>query len=54
MKLIFALALVLCFFSAPVLAQQDDNPFLLKRGDNEFGFWGGLLAESDDDLRRSA
>jgi hypothetical protein len=23
-------------------AQTDDNPFLLKRGDNEFGFWGGF------------
>jgi len=21
---------------------QDDNPFLLKRGDNEFGFWAGF------------
>jgi hypothetical protein len=22
--------------------QSDDNPFLLKRGDNELGFWGGF------------
>jgi len=41
MKLISALALAL-FLSAPVFAQADDNPFLLKRGDNEFGFWGGF------------
>lgn len=40
MKLIFAITLVLCL-SASVFA-QDDNPFLLKRGDNEFGFWGGF------------
>ena len=39
-KLIYALALALCV-SAPVFA-QDDNPFLLERGDNEFGFWGGF------------
>jgi hypothetical protein len=40
MKLIFALALALCFCT-PMYA-QDDNPFLLKRGDNEFGFWAGF------------
>jgi hypothetical protein len=40
MKLILTIVLVLCF-SAPVLA-QDDNPFLLKRGDNELGFWAGF------------
>ena len=40
MKLILTIVLVLCF-SAPVFA-QDDNPFLLKRGDNEFGFWAGF------------
>ena len=40
MKLIFGIALVLCV-SAPIFA-QDDNPFLLKRGDNEFGFWAGF------------
>lgn len=39
-KLIFAIALAI-YISAPVAA-QDDNPFLLKRGDNEFGFWGGF------------
>ena len=40
-KLISAIALTL-FVCAPVFAQTDDNPFLLKRGDNEFGFWGGF------------
>jgi len=40
-KLIFALALAI-FVAAPVCAQNDDNPFLLKRGDNEFGFWAGF------------
>ena len=40
-KLIFALALAV-FMTAPVCAQNDDNPFLLKRGDNELGFWGGF------------
>jgi hypothetical protein len=40
MKFIFALALALCFCT-PMYA-QDDNPFLLKRGDNEFGFWAGF------------
>lgn len=41
MKLIFSLT-VLILLAAPVLAQNDDNPFLLKKGDNEFGFWGGF------------
>jgi Lipid A 3-O-deacylase (PagL) len=40
-----ALALAL-FFSAPVFAQSDDNPFLLKRGDNEWGFWGGVAPKA--------
>jgi len=30
------------FVCAPAFAQDNDNPFLLKRGDNEFGFWGGF------------
>ncbi len=38
--LFFAILVVICL-SAPVFA-QDDNPFLLKRGDNEFGFWAGF------------
>jgi len=40
-KLIFTLAVLICA-SAPVFAQTDDNPFLLKRGDNEWGFWAGF------------
>ena len=40
-KLVFALALAI-FVAAPVCAQNNDNPFLLKRGDNEFGFWAGF------------
>ena len=37
------LSAVLCLFiSSSAFAQADDNPFLLKRGDNEFGFWGGF------------
>src|SRR5215216_4721714 len=41
MKLIFALAVAL-IFAAPTFAQTTDNPYQLKRGDNEFGFWGGV------------
>jgi hypothetical protein len=33
--------LVVCL-SSSVFAQSDDNPFLLKRGDNEFGGWAGF------------
>jgi lipid A 3-O-deacylase PagL len=40
-KLIFAIAFAL-FLNVSAFAQSDDNPFLLKRGDNEFGFWGGF------------
>ena len=40
-KLLFATAFSL-FINSAVLAQTTDNPFLLKRGDNEFGFWGGF------------
>lgn len=39
-RLICVLAFTM-FIAAPVFA-QDDNPFHLKRGDNEFGFWGGF------------
>src|SRR5678815_4354245 len=41
MKLFFALA-VLLLFAVPSFAQGTDNPYQLKRGDNEFGFWGGM------------
>lgn len=34
--------LVLICASAPAFAQTDDNAFLLKRGDNEWGFWAGF------------
>lgn len=40
MKLIFALAIALC--ACTHTFAQDDNPFLLKRGDNEYGFWAGF------------
>ena len=41
LNLIAVVALAV-FMAAPVCAQNDDNPFLLKRGDNEFGFWAGF------------
>ena len=41
MKLFF-MALILICTCAPAFAQADDNPFLLKRGDNEWGFWAGF------------
>ena len=41
LKLIPGIVLVFCA-SLPVFAQADDDPYLLKRGDNEFGFWGGF------------
>ncbi len=41
MKLFF-MAMILICVSAPAFAQTDDNPFLLKRGDNEWGFWAGF------------
>lgn len=40
-KLIFAFAIAL-FINVSAFAQSSDNPFLLKRGDNEFGFWAGF------------
>jgi hypothetical protein len=40
-KLIFATVFV-ASISASAFAQSDDNPFLLKRGDNEFGVWAGF------------
>ena len=36
---IFVLAVCL---TPSVFAQSDDNPFLLKRGDNELGAWAGF------------
>jgi hypothetical protein len=40
-KLICVIVFVL-FISGSAFAQSDDNPFLLKRGDNEFGAWAGF------------
>jgi hypothetical protein len=40
-KAIFAFTF-LFFIHASAFAQSGDNPFLLKRGDNEFGFWAGF------------
>ena len=37
LALVFAL-----FVSTAAFAQDSDNPFQLKHGDNEFGFWGGV------------
>ena len=37
----FTIAILICF-SPNVFSQTDDNLFLLKRGDNEFGFWAGF------------
>jgi hypothetical protein len=41
MKLFFALTVIL-IIAAPSFAQNTDAPYQLKRGDNEFGFWGGV------------
>jgi len=34
--------IALAVWAAATVAAQNDNPFLLERGDNEFGFWGGF------------
>ena len=44
-KLLPAIVFTLCV-CAPIFAQADDNPFLLKQGDNEFGFWGGFSPQA--------
>ena len=41
LQLVSASVIALCL-SPVVFAQADDNPFELKRGNNEFGFWGGF------------
>jgi hypothetical protein len=43
---VFLFAVLCLFISSPAFAQSDDNPFLLKRGDNEFGFWGGVAPKA--------
>ncbi len=40
-KLFFS-AIFMLFISTSIVAQSDDNPFLLQRGDNEFGGWAGF------------
>ena len=40
-RFFYTIAILICA-TTTVLAQTDDNPFLLKRGDNEFGFWAGF------------
>ena len=39
---VFFTAVLCLFINSSALAQVDDNPFRLNRGDNEFGFWGGF------------
>jgi hypothetical protein len=39
---VFLCAVLCLFISSSAVAQVDDVTFLLKRGDNEFGFWGGF------------
>ena len=41
MRLLASLVFAL-FISTSVLAQNSDNPYQLKKGDNEWGFWGGF------------
>ena len=41
MKLFFMAVIMICA-SAPAFAQSNDDPFTLKRGDNEWGFWAGF------------
>src|ERR1041385_551580 len=41
MRLLLSLVFAL-FVSTSVFAQNSDNPFQLKHGDNEFGFWAGV------------
>src|ERR1041385_9022168 len=40
-RFIFITLILICV-SAPAFAQSDDDPFTLKRGDNEWGFWAAL------------
>jgi hypothetical protein len=42
MKRWLMLGLITLCACVPAFAQNDDNPFLLKKGDNEWGFWAGL------------
>ena len=40
-RFIYTILILVCM-SAPAFAQTDDEPFTLKRGDNEWGFWAGF------------
>ena len=40
-RFIYTILILMCA-SAPAFAQTHDDQFLLKRGDNEFGFWAGF------------
>src|SRR6185437_14098963 len=40
-RFIFTILILICA-SAPAFAQSNDDPFTLKRGDNEWGFWAGF------------
>src|SRR5256885_4514287 len=42
MKQLISVLFLTLFLSASVYGQTDDDPFLLKRGDNELGFWAGF------------
>ena len=44
-KLLFATAFTF-FITSAVLAQSTERPFLLKRGDNQFGFWSAFSSKA--------
>ncbi len=44
-RLFYTIAILICT-SVTIFAQADDNPFLLTRGDNEFGFWAGFSPQA--------
>jgi len=44
-RFFFTIVILICA-CAPAFAQTDDNPFLLKRGDNEYGFWAGFSTKA--------
>jgi hypothetical protein len=43
---VFLCAVLCLLINSSAFAQADDDPFLLKRGDNEFGFWGGFSPQA--------
>lgn len=44
-RFFYTIAILICA-TTTVLAQTDDNPFLLQRGENEFGFWAGFSPQA--------